>query len=164
MKVALLEFATKRLIGLVDDDGAALIHEEFGEQGLRQPDNGAGTETVQPGGALIRLDWPATVEFISWFQTNPVDPTGVQQFVARRVPVLIGVDSCPYDLAPAEGGKPYDVADSTTAIIGPDGVEPAGERLQSAQPLVQEYLRILDTIGVKPKRGGSGRQKVPRET
>ncbi len=165
MKIALLKFASSFVLGLVDDEAGRMLLAEFGAGPSSVDTLGEHPQpTDEP--SLVRLDYPATIETSSWFQQSPVaglDGAGGQQFVAMRFPVLLEVSRLSCDLGAVEAAEVFDVADSTTAIISKDGVEPAGERLQSSEGLVTKYLHTLETIGVKPKRVIGGRQKVARE-
>jgi hypothetical protein len=169
MKVALLKTATAFWMGMVDSADAALIDEEF-ELGAFEPGEGGsdnGADAPEPPGfvegAIIRVHFPATVETGSWFQQSQLDPTSAgHQFVAMRFPVLLEVSRARVRLGAVEVAELFDVADSTTAIVSAAGVEPAGDRLQSSEGLVQKYLTLLVGLGVKPAKLPSGRQKVPR--
>ncbi len=162
MKVALLKFASSFLMGLVADEDAAFLVSEF--TAPREATNGIGAD-VDNSGAVVRVEYPATIETGSWFQ--PAKVAGLdgaaQDFVAMRFPVVLEVSRLSCDLSAVEAAEVFDVADSTTAIISAAGVEPAGERLQSSEGLIKKYLHTLETIGVKPKRIAGGRQKVARE-
>ncbi len=167
MKVALLKTATAFWMGVVEDVDAALIDEEFGVGAIEPFPQGSENGAEAPElieAATVCVHFPATVETGSWFQQNPVDPTGHgQQFVAMRFPVLLEVSKVRCRLGAVEVGEVFAATDSTTAIISVAGVEPAGERLQSSEGLVQKYLTLLAGLGVKPARLPGGRQKVPRE-
>ncbi len=168
MKVALLKFASSFVLGLVDDEAGRTLLAEFraGEFSLRTVDTLGEHPQPTDEPSIVRLDYPATIERGSWFQQSPVaglDGAGGQQFVSMCFPVLLEVSRLSCDLGTVEAAEVFDVADSTTAIISKDGVEPAGERLQSSEGLVTKYLHTLEAIGVKPKRMPGGRQKVARE-
>lgn len=157
MKVAVLEFPTKCLIGIVSDGDAALLADEFSyseESVALEPEDESGR------GALIRLQYPARNESTSWFQPGPL--AGEQQFVVQNFVALTGATRMTVDIGAAIAADVFETVDGTTALIGGDGVTPAGAPT-SDEPIVQRYLASLASVGVKPVRSG-GRQKVSRET
>lgn len=160
MKVALLKFASSFVLGLLEDESAALLVTEFAAADHEEL-NGDGP-VASAESAIVRLQYPATAETGSWFQPSQIDPSG-QQFVAMRFPVLLEVSRLSCDLGAVEAAEVFDVVDSTTALISAAGVEPAGERWQSNEGLIKKYLGVLEGLGVKAKRLSGGRQKVPRD-
>lgn len=159
MKVAVIEFPTKCLIGVVSDADAELVALEFNypEEPL-PPEGEAGEEPAR--GGIIRVQYPARNESTSWFQPGPLD--GQQQFVVQNFVALTGATRMTIDLGPAIAADVFETVDNKTAIISGDGVKPAGLPT-SDEPIVQRYLAALEAVGVKPARVGGGRQKVQRE-
>lgn len=156
MKVAVIEFPTKCLIGIVSDDDAKALAAEFGETEFGgQPGE---NEPDPDRGVIIRLEYPARNESTSWFQPGPLE--GQQQFVVQNFVALTGATRMTIDLGGAIAADVFETADGKTAIIGADGIKPAGLPT-SDEPIVQRYLAALEATGVK--RAGGGRQKVHRE-
>jgi hypothetical protein len=158
MKVAVIEFATRGLIGLVDDDGAKTLRDCFG--GESEP--ALGDDEVP---SLLRLEWPAQREMTSWMEQAPTVIEGAAagaRFVAQQFTVLLGVSHLTVDAGQALGAEVFDVADQRTAVISANGVEPATPELGSEEPLVARYLESIKPVLGRVKR--VGRQRVMRET
>lgn len=159
MKVAVIEFPTKCLLGLISDADSALVAFEF--SGAEEPLSPEDATVDEPArGAIIRVQYPARNESANWFQPGPLE--GQQQFVVQNFVALTGATRMTLDLGHAIAADVFETVDGTTALISADGVKPAGAPT-SDEPIVQRYLAALAAVGVAPVRLGGGRQKVPRE-
>lgn len=158
MKVAVIEFATRGVIGVVDDEGAETIRACFGAEAAES----ANDDEVP---SLLRLEWPAQREQTSWMEQAPAVIEGAAsgaRFVAQQFAVLLGCSRLLVDIGTALGAEVFDVADQHTAVISSNGVTPATPEPASDEPLIGRYLEAIKPVLGRVKR--SGRQRVVRDT
>lgn len=154
MKVAVLEFATRSLLGIVDDAGAEVVTECFNEPA-------SGTDEDVP--SLVRLEWPARIEVIPYMDEQASALAGAPkqaQLVSRPFAVLVGVSRLTVDVGQALAAEVFDVTEANVASVDGNGVTPARASWSSDEPLVAIYLQALERVVDRGLGRRSGRQRV----
>lgn len=149
MKVAWLKFPTFTWIGLITDEDAEILVDEFAPPEPVNPDAAA----AEASGAAVRLEWPALIQLERGVVDTHVAGAPPQGYVAQLI-VLEGVSNTLVDLGAALAGQCFELVEPALIASG-DG--------KATEPAVQQYLARLQEIGIKPRRLGGGRQKIPRD-